>query len=167
MTAQVTNRDAGAPPATLKSGSRPRHFQPDRSDTVDGRRQHLTTLRKIAAPQNSSDQSERRQDPNRNSARIPPRISLILKDGILPIPGKLRKYKRCRQGLRLASPNAPYASASHLEKRQNPNRTSASIPPRMYLSLKGGISPIPGKLRNTLRAAAGGCVAVNCTWAGQ
>ncbi|MGA8100546.1 MAG: hypothetical protein WB869_00235 [Candidatus Acidiferrales bacterium] len=105
--------------------------------------------RKIALLQNSSNYPEKNQNLNSTIASIPPRMQLILKDGILPNPGKLLKHKWRCESLRLAPPYAALGTARHHEKRQNLDSSIASIPHRMCLILKDEIFPIPGKLQNT------------------
>jgi hypothetical protein len=167
MTARLANRDAAEPTGLAGSGWSRRQPWPDRHGTASGRHRRLTG-RKIAPLQNPSDCLEKDQNLDSSTAVILPGMCLILKAGFLPIPGGLQKYTWRGAGLRLAPPDAEAGSPGHPEKDQKLNSGTASIPSRMYLSLKDGILPIPGRLleiqvvrRRKLRARSSECGQAN------
>jgi hypothetical protein len=95
-------------------------------------------------------------------------MCLILKDGILPIPGGLRKYGRRCAGFRLAPADPASGFSGRPEKDRNLNSDTASIPSRMFLSLKDGNLPIPGGLQKieAVRVLKAGCP-INRMWTGR
>ncbi len=100
---------------------------------------------------------ERKQNPfpkhpilNRNTASIPSAICLILKYREFSNPGKNTFHtfeQRCLAGDTRSDPN-PYPSPE--SGAGIPSRTSARIPPPMYLILKDREFPNPGKLPFTI-----------------